>query len=147
MNAMSCRFAAVVTFITAAIFAEFAVWSGTDPEALLAAFGMDRVTSEMLTEIDAFYGGVDKAIAVTMVILWWRGELFAALLVGGLALVGSGSGWEIGMLIDRFSSTHASFAVGELLSGALYFSDMHWCPAANDHLPNERWILSAICSA
>ena len=34
----------------------------------------------------AFYGGVEMAIAVAMIVLWRRGDLFAAFVVGGLSL-------------------------------------------------------------
>lgn len=67
----------------------------------------------MLTEVRAFYGGVEMAIAVAMMVLWRRGNLFAALLVGGLPLVGSASGRLIGLVIDGYSPLHLGFAALE----------------------------------
>ncbi|MDA9859072.1 DUF4345 family protein [Rubripirellula sp.] len=73
---------------------------------------------QMLTEVRAFYGGVEMAIAVAMILLWKRGHLFASLLVGGLPLLGSASGRCIGLLIDGFSSMHLGFAILELVGAA-----------------------------
>ena len=73
----------------------------------------------MLTEVRAFYGGVEMAIAVAMIVLWVRGQLFASLLVGGLPLLGSSSGRFIGLVVDGFSSMHLSFAMLEVV-GALF---------------------------
>ena len=112
------RFPSVVIFITAASWAAFAIWLGTQPEALLPAFGVNASTPQMLTEVRAFYGGVEMAIAVAMVVLWWRGQRFASLLVGGLPLAGSASGRCIGLVVDGFSSLHAGFAVLELIGAA-----------------------------
>ena len=90
---MNNRFPTVAIFITAAIWAGFAIWLGVNPNVLLPAFGVESSTPQMLTEVRAFYGGVEMAIAVAMMVLWRRGDLFAALLVGGLPLVGaSGAG-------------------------------------------------------
>ena len=97
---MNDRFCTIAIFITAASWAGFAVWLGTNPGALLPAFGVDGTTPQMLTEVRAFYGGVEMAIAVAMILLWKRGHLFASLLVGGLPLLGSASGRCIGLLID-----------------------------------------------
>ena len=115
---MNDRFCTVAIFITAASWAGFAVWLGTIPGALLPAFGVDGTTPQMLTEVRAFYGGVEMAIAVAMILLWKRGHLFASLLVGGLPLLGSASGRCIGLLIDGFSSMHLGFAILELVGAA-----------------------------
>src|SRR6056297_1397982 len=108
----------VAIFITAASWAGFAVWLGVDPGALLPAFGVEASTPQMLTEVRAFYGGVEMAIAVAMVLLFKRGELFAALLVGGLPLVGSACGRLIGLVVDGFSMTHLGFAGLEIVGAA-----------------------------
>src|SRR6056297_3293215 len=100
----------VAIFITAASWAGFAVWLGVNPGTLLPAFGVQESTPQMLTEVRAFYGGVEMAIAVAMLVLWRRGELFAALLVGGLPLLGSATGRLIGLMVDRFSMMHFGFA-------------------------------------
>lgn len=114
-------FADVVVFITAASWLAFAVWLGTRPQSLLPAFGVDDSTPAMLTEVRAFYGGVESAIAVAMMILWRRGDLFAALLIGGLPLVGSASGRLVGLLLDGYSPAHVGFAVFELIGAAFCF--------------------------
>lgn len=111
-------FADVVVLITAASWLAFAVWLGTRPQALLPAFGVDVSTPAMLTEVRAFYGGVELAIAVAMMILWRRGDLFAALLIGGLPLVGSASGRLVGLLLDGYWPAHVGFAVFELIGAA-----------------------------
>src|SRR6056297_1061353 len=108
----------VAIFITAASWAGFAVWLGLNPGALLPAFGVTESTPQMLTEVRAFYGGVEMAIAVAMIVLWRRGDLFAALLVGGLPLVGSSSGRLIGLMIDGFSPMHLGFATLEIVGAA-----------------------------
>jgi hypothetical protein len=72
----------------------------------------------MLTEVRAFYGGVEMAIAVAMIVLWRRGDLFAAQVVGGLPLVGSASGRLIGLVVDGFSAMHLGFAGLEIVGAA-----------------------------
>jgi hypothetical protein len=114
----SPRFPTVALLITAAIYAGFAVWLGTRPDALLTAFGIESSTPQMLTEIRAFYGGIELAIAVVMLLLWRRGDIFAALLIGGLPLAGSASGRCLGLLLDGFSALHASMAVVEAIGCA-----------------------------
>jgi len=108
----------IAILITAASFAGFAVWLGVNPNALLEAFGIEDRTPQMATEIRAFYGGIEMAIAVAMILLWRRGDLFAALLIGGLPLLGSASGRLIGMVVDGFSMMHAGFAGLELVGAA-----------------------------
>jgi len=94
--------------ITAASFAGFAVWLGVNPNALLEAFGIEDRTPQMATEIRAFYGGIEMAIAVAMILLWRRGDLFAALLIGGLPLLGSASGRRpLSGDVRRSKATHA----------------------------------------
>ena len=117
-------FTDVVIFITAASWLAFAVWLGTRPQALLPAFGVDASTPAMLTEVRAFYGGVELAIAVAMTILWRRGDLFAALLIGGLPLVGSASGRLLGLVLDGYWPAHVGFAVFELIGAAFCFVAM-----------------------
>ncbi|TWU54342.1 hypothetical protein Poly51_30590 [Rubripirellula tenax] len=116
---MNSRFPAVVIFVTAAAWAGFAVWLGTSPGALLLAFGVNVSTPQMLTEVRAFYGGVEMAIAVAMIILWRRGDVFAALLIGGLPMAGSATGRCVGMILDGFSEMHAGFAGLEIM-GAVF---------------------------
>jgi hypothetical protein len=112
------RFPTVVILITAASWAGFAVWLGVNPGALLPAFGVEGSTPQMLTEVRAFYGGVEMAIAIAMVLLWRRDHLFAALLVGGLPLVGSACGRLTGLVVDGFSLMHLGFAALELVGAA-----------------------------
>lgn len=112
---MNNRFPTVAILITAASWAGFAVWLGVNPGSLLPAFGVDASTPQMLTEVRAFYGGVEMAIAVAMIVLWRRGDLFAALLVGGLPLLGSAIGRCIGLIVDGFSVMHAGFAGLEVI--------------------------------
>ncbi len=104
--------------ITATSFAGFAVWLGVNPNALLEAFGIEDRTPQMATEIRAFYGGIEMAIAVAMILLWRRGDLFAALLIGGLPLAGSATGRLIGLIVDGFSATHLSFAALEVIGAS-----------------------------
>lgn len=116
---MSRRFADLVVFITAAVWAGFAIWLGLQPGALLSAFGVEGSTPEMLTEVRAFYGGVELAIAVAMLVLWWRGELFAALLVGGLPLLGAALGRLLGMIVDGYATLHLGLAAIELIGAGI----------------------------
>lgn len=104
--------------ITATSFAGFAVWLGVNPNALLEAFGIEDRTPQMATEIRAFYGGIEMAIAVAMIVLWRRGDLFAALLIGGLPLLGSASGRLVGLGVDGFSIMHLGFAGLEVVGAA-----------------------------
>ena len=99
-------------------WAGFAVWLGTDPGALLPAFGVEASTPQMLTEVRAFYGGVEMA----MILLWRRGDSFAALLVGGLPLLGSACGRLSGLALDGFSSLHLGFAGLEIVGAAFCFA-------------------------
>ncbi len=111
-------FPTMAILITAASFAGFAVWLGVNPNALLEAFGIEDRTPQMATEIRAFYGGIEMAIAVAMIVLWRRGDLFAALLIGGLPLLGSASGRLSGLAADGFSMMHLGFAGLELMGAA-----------------------------
>jgi hypothetical protein len=115
---MNDRFATLVIFITAIAWAGFAVWLSVMPGALLTTFGVESTTPQMLTEVRAFYGGVEFAIALAMVVLWRRGNLFAALLIGGLPLAGSAAGRCFGMIVDGTSTIHAVFAVVEIVGAA-----------------------------
>ncbi|MDA8745670.1 DUF4345 family protein [Rubripirellula amarantea] len=111
----------VTIFITAASWAGFAIWLGVNPNALLGAFGIEDRTPQMATEIRAFYGGLEMAIAVAMIVLWRRGDTFASLLIGGLPLLGSASGRLVGSVVDGFSMMHLGFAGLELLGAAFCF--------------------------
>ncbi|MEM6472214.1 MAG: DUF4345 family protein [Planctomycetota bacterium] len=119
---MSKRFPSTVVLITAAAWFGFAVWLGLFPSALLHAFAITEATPQMLTEIRAFYGGVEFAIGAAMIILWRRHQVFAALLVGGLPLIGAATGRLLGMAVDGFSSTHAGFAVLEIVGAGCCFA-------------------------
>ncbi|QEG40116.1 DUF4345 family protein [Roseimaritima ulvae] len=116
---MNSRFPTAVIFVTAATWAGFAIWLALYPNALLSGFGIESSTAAMRTEIRAFYGGVEMAIAVAMIVLWRRGLPAAALLVGSLPLIGAASGRCIGMLIDGFSAMHAGFAAVEITGAAV----------------------------
>jgi Domain of unknown function (DUF4345) len=111
----------VAILITAATWAGFAVWLGLNPRALLLTFGVEVSTPPMLTEVRAFYGGVEMAIAIAMMVLWRRGELFAALLAGGLPLVGSAIGRLTGLMVDGFSMMHLGFAGLEIFGATFCF--------------------------
>ncbi len=119
---MNNRFPTIAIFFTAAAWAGFAIWLGLNPGALLPAFGVDASTPQMLTEVRAFYGGVEMAIAVAMIMLWRRGDLFAALLIGGLPLVGSAAGRCFGLVADGFSMTHLGFAGLEVVGAGFCFA-------------------------
>ncbi len=125
---MNHRLPTVAIFVTAASWAGFALWLGVNPGALLPAFGIEASTPQMLTEVRAFYGGVEMGIAVAMIVLWRRSDLFAALLVGGSPLLGSASGRLIGLSIDGFSVVHLGFAGLELVGAAfcLWGARMVW---------------------
>lgn len=110
---MRADYPTVAIWITASIYAGFAVWLGGWPGALLGAFGVTGSTPAMLTEIRALYGGVELGIAVAMLVLWRRGDVFAAALVGGLPLAGSAAGRCLGLAVDGFSALHAGLAVIE----------------------------------
>jgi len=117
--------------ITAASWAGFAVWLGLNPGALLPAFGVEDSTPQMLTEVRAFYGGVELAIAVAMIVLWRRGDYFSALLVGGLPLAGSACGRFLGLVLDGYSAMHIGFAWLELVGAA-------FCAAGLVLVPNRN---------
>lgn len=116
---MNARFPTIVLVITAAVYAGFAIWLGSTPRALLTAFGIETSTPAMLTEIRAFYGGLELGIAVVMLVLWRRREIFAALLVGGLPLAGSAIGRCYGQLADGFSAMHIGLASIEAIVAAV----------------------------
>ena len=116
---MNHRLPTIVIFVAATIWAGFAVWLGANPVALLSAFGVETSTPQMLTEVRAFYGGVEIAIAVAMIVLWRRGDSFAALLIGGLPLFGSSGGRCVGLVVDGFSTLHVVFACLEFV-GAVF---------------------------
>ncbi len=113
------RFRTAVIFVTAITWAAFAVWLGTSPAALLTTFGVEASSPTMLTEVRAFYGGVELAIAAAMIALWWRGELFASLLIGGLPLFGSACGRLCGLALDGYSQLHLGLATLELVGASL----------------------------
>ncbi|MEM9828783.1 MAG: DUF4345 family protein [Planctomycetota bacterium] len=108
----------VAIFITATSWVGFALWLGFNPGALLPAFGIDASSPAMLTEIRAFYGGVEFAIAAAMILCWWRGEKFASLLIGGLPLIGSATGRISGLVFDGFSMLHLGFAGLEIIGAS-----------------------------
>ncbi len=112
------KFPTVVIIVTAVTWAAFAAWLGTSPSTLLSAFGVAESSPQMLTEVRAFYGGVELAIAAAMIILWWRGELFASLLTGGLPLFGSACGRLAGLALDGYSQLHLGLAAFELVGAA-----------------------------
>ena len=112
------RLPTVAILVTAATWAGFAVWLGVNPQALLLAFGVEASTPQMLTELRAFYGGVEMAIAVAMIVLWRRGDAFAALLIGGLPLMGSAIGRLMGLIVDGFAPLHLGFAGMEFVGAA-----------------------------
>lgn len=116
---MKTQFPTMALLITAAIYAGFAIWLGSTPAALLTTFGIESSTPAMLTEIRAFYGGIEMGIAVAMLVLWRRNELFAGLLVGGLPLAGSAIGRCCGLVVDDFSAMHVGLAVVEAFGAAV----------------------------
>ncbi|MEL6108596.1 MAG: DUF4345 family protein [Planctomycetota bacterium] len=119
---MDNRFPTVAVFVTAATWAGFALWLGFNPGALLPAFGISDSTPQMHTEVRAFYGGVELAIAVSMLILWRSNNVFAALLIGGLPLAGAALGRLAGLMLDGFSELHLGFAALELTGAAFCFA-------------------------
>lgn len=127
------NFPVAVIWVTALTYAGFAVWLGTQPEALLEAFGIQDRTAEMATEIRAFYGGVELGIAAAMLWLLRRGSLIAALVIGALPLTGAATGRCIGMVVDGFSVTHAMFAGLEWVgSGVCYAAILLLTPQTSD---------------
>ncbi|MEM1224409.1 MAG: DUF4345 family protein [Planctomycetota bacterium] len=116
---MSRRLPHIVIWTTALAWVGFAIWLGSNPRALPSAFGVATPTPAMLTEVRAFYGGVEGAIAIVMLVLWWRGELVASLLIGGMPLIGSATGRCLGLMVDGFSALHLGFASLECI-GAVF---------------------------
>lgn len=102
-----------VLWFTALVYVGFAVWLGIFPNALLEAFGIQESTPAMLTEIRAFYGGIEIGIAIVMLVLSSQGHVQPALLVGGIPLACSATGRCMGMLLDGFSTMHTGFAIVE----------------------------------
>lgn len=115
---MNQAFPKTVVWSTAVVYAGFAVWLGGWPGALLVAFGIPESTPQMLTEIRAFYGGIELGIAIVMMLLWQQSQTPAALLVGGVPLACSSTGRCFGMMLDGFSTTHALFAIVEAIGFA-----------------------------
>lgn len=107
------RFAAAAFWITVTAYLAFAIWLGSSPDALLSAFGVPAGTPSMRTEIRAFYGGLETGIAATMLILYRRDQLDAALIAGGVPLAGSAAGRLLGCVADGFSAIHLGFAIFE----------------------------------
>ena len=132
-QAMHQRMRTIVILVTAAVYAGFAVWLGVSPASLLGSFGIEQSTPAMLTEIRAFYGGIEIGIALVMLILWKQGLASASLLVGGLPLAGSASGRMMGMLIDGFSWLHLVLAAVEFLGCAACL--VAYYAAKNDPTP------------
>lgn len=116
---MPTRFANITLLLTATIYLGFALWLGYSPRSLLVAFGIEQSTPEMLTEIRAFYGGVEAGIAIAMLALWWKNQIVAALLIGGIPLLGSASGRILGTMTDGFSGLHLVLASFEASGGIL----------------------------
>jgi hypothetical protein len=98
---MNHRFATVAIFFTALTYAGFALWLGLNPGALLSAFGIEQSTPQMLTEIRAFYGGVEFAIAAAMLILWWRGRCIRGSADWRPAVVGQRVRTAVGTVVGR----------------------------------------------
>lgn len=129
---MPHHFPTVTFWITAVTWLGFAVWLGGWPDALLKAFDMPAATPSMRTEIRAFYGGLEAAIAVTMFLLKRQNMFSAALLVGGFPLAGSAIGRLVGLIIDGFSPTHLGFALLEAFGATLcIFASRRVSPIAN----------------
>lgn len=112
----------IATWITMLVWTGMAVWLGLWPDALLWAFGVQVYPSPIITEIRAFYGGVQLAIATLMLIFWIRRDLFAALLIGGLPLGFSATGRVIGMAVDGFSLLHLLLATIEFSGFLISFT-------------------------
>ena len=125
-------FADVTVIITATAWAGFSAWLGSQPDALLDAFGVQASTPQMRTEIRAFYGGVEAAIAVAMIVLWKRGDTSAALLIGGLPLAGSAGGRLSGWALDGYSPMHLGLATLELIGAACCFIGYRSAVRCND---------------
>jgi len=121
---MNRQFANAVIWVTALTYAGFGVWLGLQPDALLQTFGIENPPPAMLTEIRAFYGGIEIGISLAMLVLWHRNYVWPALLVGAIPLVGSAAGRCLGMAWDGFSTLHAVFAVFELLGFAFCVAGM-----------------------
>lgn len=112
--------------LTVGTYSAFALWLGLDPQALLKAFKIENATAGMLTEIRAFYGGIELGIAAAMVWLWIRGDRVASLVIGGLPLAAAASVRVIGMLVDEVSSLHIMIAIAEGSGGALCLFASRW---------------------
>lgn len=128
---MPRQFPTVSILITALVYIGFALWLGFNPRALLTTFGIEQSTPQMLTELRAFCGGVELGIGVAMLLLWWRGDLFASALIGGLPLLGAVSGRLLGQFMDGYSGLHIGLAVPEAVGAAV-------CLVACWQLQHER---------
>ncbi|MBL8891792.1 MAG: DUF4345 family protein [Planctomycetaceae bacterium] len=109
----------LATWVTILVWTAMAVWLGFWPDELLSAFGVHEYPPPIRTEIRAFYGGVQLAIATLMLIYWIRRDLFTSLLIGGLPLGLSALGRIVGMAWDGFSLLHLILAILEF-SGILF---------------------------
>ena len=109
-------FALILTLLT---YLAFALWLGLQPEALLSAFKVSLDTRGLLTEIRAFYGGIELGIAATMALLWWRGDRWGALIAGGVPLACAAAIRLLSLPIDGVLRLHLWIALAEASGGAL----------------------------
>ena len=125
-------FPTAAIFLTASMYLALGIWLAAAPTALLTTFGINQSTPQMLTEIRAFYGGVELAIALAMLLLWRRGDSFAAALVGALTLACAMCGRLLGQLIDGSSALHLGIAITEAIGAALCFAACWQTASPND---------------
>lgn len=118
----SRRFAVVTVGVTVAIWAGLGAWLLIWPERLPASFGADA-TPALRTEVRAFYGGLELAIAA---VLSWlvRRDLTAATLLGGLPLLLMGLSRLLGLAADAplpppHQRLHLVLMASELLGAGL----------------------------
>jgi len=104
-----------IVWLTVFVYVVFGLWLGADPHALLAAFGVEETPVGLLTELRAFYGGVELGIAATIIICWWRREFTAALLAGGLPIGGACLMRALGMVQFGVSTTHIAIGASEFM--------------------------------
>ncbi|MEM7474645.1 MAG: hypothetical protein AAF483_06595 [Planctomycetota bacterium] len=126
------HFPIICFWITLSIYAGLGIWLALLLAGLLKTFGIEQNTPAMLTEIRAFYGGVELGIAGLMLLFWRQGLLGQALLLGGIPLLGTVLGRMAGLLCDGFSSLHLTLGTFEAAGFISCFAGYRICRRAKD---------------
>ncbi|MEM7611277.1 MAG: DUF4345 family protein [Pseudomonadota bacterium] len=128
--------AKVTLWLFGLITLAFGVWSLFAPESLAALIKWGIVAPASITEIRAFYGGVEIGLAA-----FWiagalkpdltRGALLSMLLVWGMVVISRGAGI---ILDDSYSSTMLGALIAEVAAAVMAFISLRRLPASRGSL-------------